>query len=335
MNILIVFINNPNAITKGGKHDIRYSIFKDIAYYLKKNKHNVHATPCDGKSKLTKDVIQNFKPHNKSIKYNLCFCWYPRKNRFNAEKMIYYENGFLKNSIIVDPAGILSESKYINTLNNLIENDYNNEKCLKYIDNMLANNFSKRLQKNINDIPQNINGKYIFLPTQKANDISIRKHSNISMFDCIQKTSIYCKKQDIPLVIKIHPHLGGNELQEQIDFCNKLGNIYLSKSSINQLIQNARFTVCLNGGTLIDNFVCASPVLSLAKSMFYNTEALIFNENINQGLDIMVNKKYNLEKMLDKQKKVIWWIYNNSLFYDKSIEFNIKVLEYHLKDIFK
>lgn len=332
MNILIIFINNPNAITKGGKYDIRYSTFRDIAYYLKKKKYNVYATPCDIKSKLTKDVIQNFKPFSKSIKYDICLCWYPRKNRFNAKKMIFYENGFLKNSIIVDPKGLLSESKYIDNLNQLVENNYNQQECNKYITNILTNNFSKRLQKNMNDIPSSINKKYVFLPTQKANDISIRKHSNISMFDCIEKTSIYCKKHNIPLVVKIHPHLGGTELQEQINFCTKLGNIHLSKSSINQLIQNARFTVCLNGGTLIDNFVNGSPILSLAKSMFYKTDAVIFNEDIHKGLDIMINKKYNLEKMLDKQRKVIWWIYNNSLFYDKSIEFNIKVLEYHLSE---
>ena len=330
MNILIVFINNPNAIVKGFKYDIRYDVLSKIAIKLSKY-HKIFVTPCNKGSKLTKDIIQQFTLY-KNQKIDLCICWNPVKNKFKFNRYLSYENGFLKNSIIIDPKGLLNKSKYVDSLNSIIENNYNEVECKKYINNVLQNNLSKRPQKIINDIPNNIKGKYIFLPTQKANDISIKDYSKVNMFQCIEQTSQYCKKNNIPLVVKIHPHLGGNALTVQQDFCKKLGNIHLSTNSITDLINNARFTVCVNGGTLVDNFICGSPVLSCGRSMFCKTEALIFNEDIHKGLDIMINKKYNLNKMLDKQKKVIWWIYNNSLFCDKSVNFNIKVLENHLKE---
>ena len=110
--------------------------------------------------------------------------------------------------------------------------------------------------------------------------------------------------------------------------------IYISENSINYLIKNARFTICLNGGTLVDNFIIGSPVLSLAKSMFYKTNALVYSEKFKHGINIMINKNYDYEIMLQKQKELVWWLYNNSLFYDKSVEDNIKVIEKHLNITF-
>ena len=52
----------------------------------------------------------------------------------------------------------------------LCENNYD-ENSDKYRINYIKNNFSKRPQNSNNDLPDIITNNYVFIPTQKHNDI--------------------------------------------------------------------------------------------------------------------------------------------------------------------
>ena len=41
----------------------------------------------------------------------------------------------------------------------------------------------------------------------------------------------------------------------------------------------------------------------------------------------MINKQYNKELMIDKQKKMLWWIKNNSLFLNNTLQQNMEIIE--------
>ena len=153
--------------------------------------------------------------------------------------------------------------------------------------------------------------------------------------ECIEKTVNLCKINNVPLVIKIHPHLEGGLLNFQVNFINNLkkniyNDIYLSKMSINTLMTNALFTISLNGSTIMDNFMNLTPTLVLLPCLYSNTDAVIYSDNIETGFYILLNKQYDFEKMIDKQKKIISWYLQHNLFLEYSVEDNIKILEKHL-----
>ena len=335
MNILIVFILNIKSIHKNSTYDVRFEILKNIAYYLK-NKHNIFIAPCDKGTSLPNDIKKDFILYDNSKPIELCISWYPVLNNFIKNKncqYICYENGHIKNSLIIDPKGLLSGTKYIDTLNLLCENNYD-ENSDKYRINYIKNNFSKRPQNSNNDLPDIITNNYVFIPTQKHNDISL-KNARIGMMECIEKTVNLCKINNVPLVIKIHPHLEGGLLNFQVNFINNLkkniyNDIYLSKMSINTLMTNALFTISLNGSTIMDNFMNLTPTLVLLPCLYSNTDAVIYSDNIETGFYILLNKQYDFEKMIDKQKKIISWYLQHNLFLEYSVEDNIKILEKHL-----
>ena len=108
--------------------------------------------------------------------------------------------------------------------------------------------------------------KYVFIPFQKSNDISLINYSKHGMFEFAKTVVKFCKERDIPVVMKIHPHVNGQERNKSRNCFNEMKKIhskcYLINTSIYDLIRNARFTACLNSGSLIDNFVTQTPVLS-------------------------------------------------------------------------
>lgn len=363
-NILITLINNINAIDLK-KYDIRYNIFINIAKKLKEKGYNVYLTPCDDwhdvpwseekiwknwtkKYKIPKKDTKNFilyEPEQHKYMIDFYIAWYPhgskyREDRYNFfvknnKKTLCYENGFLPNSVFIDPNKMFSMSRYANDLNSIIENNYNENKCEEYIEYLKTNNLSKRKQIDINDIPTHIYNKYIFIPTQKCNDLSVKCFSDIGMLEFIKKVANFCQNKNIPLVVKIHPYLKGKELMEQTNFINELKQknscIYITKNSIYDTINNALITAMINGGSVVDNFICNKPVFCCGKSLFYKTQALIYNENIDEGLETLINKKYNEKIMINKQKKIVWWLKNNMLFDYLSVENNIKIIENHIK----
>ena len=172
---------------------------------------------------------------------------------------------------------MIEKSYYIKKLNNLCTFNYINPK--KYINNVLNNNYSKRPQNNdLIDIPKKIHKKFVFMPTQYHNDKSFT-NTKIGMIDGIKMTALLCKKYKLPFVIKIHPNLTGDILEYQKTKINIIKesiykNIYLSKMSINKLIQNSYFTVLMNGASIVDNFINHSLVISILPTMYSLTDLI-------------------------------------------------------------
>ena len=339
-NILIVMINNKSAIHDGTDCDIRYEIFSRIAFLYSQRGHNVNITPCDNGTNIEQKMYEHFNEYNSNISYDLLICWSPVLNTFLKKTnincpYISYENGHLRGSIIIDPIGLLDKSLYVSTLNSLCELNYDSIECDKYINMCTKYNYSKRSQpeQSMQDLPININGKFVFIPTQYHNDISLI-NSKIKMMDCVYNAMILCRRRNIPLVIKIHPHLKGKNYKFQENILNKLkcdyNLLFISKMSINTLMKNALFTITLNGSSIMDNFINQTPVLVLLPCLYSNTDAVIYDNDLEKGFERMLNKDYNLEHMLEKQRKIIYWYINNNLFIDNSEHENVKIINKHI-----
>ena len=199
----------------------------------------------------------------------------------------------------------------------------------------LASDSSKRPQLAIDDVPPHILGRYIFVPTQKFADVSISKFSSFTYPELLQETANFCRRMRLPLVIKVHPHLEGNARAEQVRLIRLLngskgGAVYQSMASINFLMVHALFSVTLNGGTLMDNFYTETPVLTLARSLFQATDAVIRANGIREGLERMAMTRWNQTNRL-RQRQVVCWYKQNSLDVMKTTPENIAVLEAHFR----
>jgi hypothetical protein len=141
----------------------------------------------------------------------------------------------------------------------------------------------------------------------------------------------FCKKRGLPLVVKIHPHLTGKPRAGQVLFVRELqrhySKVYLSASSINFLAINALFTVTLNGGTLMDNFYTTTPVLTLARGFFSETDVL-------RGLRRMVDFElpWSEHRKL-RQRQVVCWYDRHSLKASNTGAQNVAVLQAHIDAI--
>ncbi len=307
----------------------------------------------------------NFSPKNRPSKtnaYNISKAIWGTKGRGNGRTpFLVYENGFTAGSVVVDPRGLLGDSFFVENLNEIVQKGYDAAACEKYIAQHLLHDSSKRPQQTGLDIPLSILGRFVFVPTQKFADISITKFSATTYPEMLTKAMVFCREHGFPLVVKIHPHLVGEErrmqakliskLDRDIRISNKLGErhayarVYESKSSINLLTKHALFTVTLNGGTLMDNFFTTSPVLTLARSLFQKTDAVIASSDMEEGLRKMRSLIVTVdggasdahplpslqwdETRRERQRQIVCWYERSSLNWNKSAAENLEVLENH------
>ena len=335
-------------------HDYRFNCI----YNLLKNLKNTHEIYYDVYHINKEDkyriisLLNIFKyfdintTNTEEIFFNVSICWmglftdniekYQIIKKI-SNKIIFYDHGPFKNSVYIDNIGWFPPllPSYTDILNNICELNYDNNKCNNYLDNYLSKNYSKRNQSNIVDIQENIFNKYIFIPTQKHKD-ALFKNCKTNVFRFIEKIIKFGKRKKVPIVIKIHPHIGYlRDIQKikinKIIKENEYYNIYFSEASINFLIKNARFTAILNGYLVMDNFINQSPVLMTLPNPFMFTDAIIYNEDLETGLNIIFDKKFDKKKMFLKQKKIVWWfLNNNTLFETNSMKKNIKILNNYL-----
>lgn len=107
--------------------------------------------------------------------------------------------------------------------------------------------------------------------------------------------------------------------------------MYESRSSINFLTAHARFTATLNGGTLMDNFYTTSPVLTLARSAFEHTDAVVRADSIGLGMRRMLQRELPwADERKRRQRQVVCWYRRMSLNVGKAAEENLAVLQAHL-----
>ena len=248
---------------------------------------------------------------------------------------LLYENGMARGTITVDPKGFLGDSFYRQSLNEQVQRAHDKTSCSAHIQEHLRQDSSKRPQPGHahRDLPAAILSGYVFIPTQKFADVSV-KNSRISYPQLLQQAAEFCLRRGTPLVIKIHPHLVGQERREQEWLIQKLRRrhalIFLSNASINFLTANALFTVTLNGGTLMDNFYTQSPVLALASGFFDRTDALVRDDSVERGMERMLKELPWSEEHKLRQRQVVCWYDRMCLKAVNTAAHNVGVLQAHL-----
>ena len=344
MNILFVITKNPNCLQF--KYDIRYNIFMNFYKHKLENRHNVYYCKeyqhIHSSDFLNKNIEFNFNKHKDLIDCAIFWWGIAYKEQKNNQFKIYkylsdknipsicFEHGWLNNSVYIDKNRFFKDSYFYNTLNDLVTIGYKEAECNKYRNYLISNKISKRPQNERLIIDEKIKNKYIFFPIQKIHDFSISQYSKYGILHFLNILVLFCKRNNIPLVIKYHPHAIQDHptLNKEVEKLKQVyKDIYVYQGNIYELIKNARFTACLNSGTLVDNFTLGSPVLSCASNIFSNTDALIYDENIERGLNKMLRKDYNINKMQNKQYQIIWWLKNNLLFDNLNVIENTKRIE--------
>jgi len=349
--------NNPDAIAEGAG-DPRNKVLMSMADELTKRGHTVlidgHGFQMEAKYHQDREWL-NPKSISRHGKPDLIVSWVNYLHDYGTFQhanfpliksllvdhkipQIVYENGMLKNSVTVDPQGQLADSYYVERLNSDVQRNWDAETdkaCTEFIRGLLDKDSSKRPQQIVSDIPSEA-GRFVFVPTQKFNDISVSKYSRVTYPEMLNKVTDFCKAQDLSLVIKIHPHLiGSPEETEQNKLIDELKarypKVYLTVDSINDLLQKAFFTVTINGGTLMDNFVTTTPVLELAPSLWYKTDAVVYETDLEQGLQRMLKEAspWSEERKI-RQRQNVCWYRRMSFNIEKTTEENAEVLQRHL-----
>ena len=301
LTVLIDLVFNNNAIVNLGDsqphrlRDPRFKSFIAVARELQRRGHRVLLSYTDDISPRNEKAAHMFRqfpradifagPHPDCAvlwsNFNAQVNRYPvAVDLFQRRRVPYvvYENGMIKGAVTVDPRGLLGDSFYLSSLNDRVQREYDAAACS-------LNVASKRPQLNSTDYPARIKGHFVFIPTQKFEDVSVRKFSTTTYPQLIERVLLFCIAQKLPLVLKIHPHLCCDERAAQETLIRHMkerhrGMVYESRSSIHLLTSQAKFTVTLNGGTLMDNFISQSPVLTVARSMFQETDAVVFNTDV-------------------------------------------------------
>lgn len=349
-NILIGITRNHNSIhpEKPYEPDPRNVIFVGVLTEFFKRNYNIylipihlHTIPENLKSRAT---IFDFDKHKDIIDY--CITWQGTINKSFGEfykeylyllnrntPCLMYEHGPLYGSLLIDRLP-LSDSKFTNNLQEIIDTIYNETEYTIYKKSVLSSGISKRIQTN-DKIPEHLKGRYIFVPHQKITDFSVLDYSETGMIDFFKKVFIFCKHRDLPLVIKLHPHAWNPDYFIIRKLVQKLkseyNNVYLINGNIYDLCKNALFTATINSGSIVDNFIVNSLVYCCGKSIYYKTVALYYNSNVEEGLEIMLsnvqNKTLDINKIYNTQDKIVWWLKQNMLFKQNDLQDNIKIID--------
>jgi len=241
-----------------------------------------------------------------------------------------------RNAVTLDPKGFLGDSFYVSSLNRLVQQQqFDDDACTAHMEMALQQDSSKRPQPKLIDIPASIAARYVFIPTQKFTDVSVQRYSHISYPELLMAALHFCKERRLPLVIKIHPHVRDEErdVQEQLveQMQRQYEHVYESQASINLLTASALFTVTLNGGTLMDNFYTGSPVLSLARGFFHETEAVVYDVDAAKGMARMLDKELPWpEHRVRRQRQVACWYDRMCLKTTCTPRENVAVIQAHL-----
>ncbi|EOD19662.1 hypothetical protein EMIHUDRAFT_242765 [Emiliania huxleyi CCMP1516] len=363
LHVTVAYIFNPDSIASE-LGDPRWTTLIQVARELKLRGHCVQMLPINQgtvravqrvrNSSLLQNLIREFgtqkcergKPDNlrmrapcrPSGRTDVAILWSNYNgNYFRAVPRVVYENGFTRGTVIVDPRGLLGDSFYVRSLNSLVQRGYDDSRCRLLVQRHLELDSSKRPQQSILDVPAHVfNSRYVFVPTQKFDDVSVNKFSHITYPDLLNQTCSYCSSRTLPLVVKIHPAIDGPEKAQQRRLLLRLNEsacgwlLFESSSSINLLTTHARFTVTLNGGTLVDNFYTGTPVLTLARSLFQHTDAVVSHSNVQAGLERMASVTWTETNRL-RQRQVACWIERASLSTTKTPAENIATIEMHLR----
>ena len=227
----------------------------------------------------------------------------------------------------------------MSSLNARVQRAFDDGACHAHIREHLRRDSSKRPQPKTSyaevDLPQEILSNYVFVPTQKFDDVSVQAYSRITFPQLLRNATSFCKERGLPLVIKIHPHLMGGARATQEGLIAQLRarhqQVFTSRASINFLSTHALFTMTLNGGTLIDNFYTQTPVLSLAHGFFQQTDALVSDDDAMRGMRRMVKSELPwAEARKQRQRQIVCWYDRMALKVGNGARQNVAVLQAHI-----
>ena len=371
MKILIDLIKNPHEC-HGGNTDHRYTVWKRIGDELIKRGHDVFYHAVNTKA-INKATIRRLAPYinpgprakrgrhviprvfAKTMDLFIAFSPYggARKKLYDycsSKKVVTlcYEHSWLRNSVLVDPCGVFSDSKYYDSINEIVQNqDFDRTATENYRKELIDNNITKRPQ---GDYAQGRKGrtldwsgvplpeeKFIFFPGQVEKDLSIVRFSNETLLGMAEKTLQFAKKKKLHIVFKPHPWAaegssvhGVRNIRNYCKAREKQGGFHTVNAPIYEIMKKAEYTVCVNCGSVMDNFITQTPVFCGGQMYFTNTDAIIYSKNIEEGLEKIHNKDYDIDLMKTRQLQILSWAKKNLLLLSNTVEENINRLSKHL-----
>jgi len=254
--------------------------------------------------------------------------------RKNNKPMLVYESGPLPRSVLLDKHWIFGDGYTAKHFDTILKNQRIGG-TQEYCDYLIENDLSKRTQKGDDQIPDS---DFIFIPGQALRDASLKKkYTRTGLLNFISYVTEFAYNNNIDIVFKPHPGLKGGKRhgrQKQLDHCLELkkryGNLHIVRNSIFKILDKCLFMATVNCGSVIDAFVTHTPAYCCGKSFYMNTGALIYDNDLDGGLDIMLHKKYDHHLVQSKQLETIEWLKNNLLFFDIDPYQNVKRIQHIL-----
>jgi len=229
-------------------------------------------------------------------------------------KVLFMENGYFPNTIVVDPKGVNAESSLFgkSAENYLqVEIDYK-----KYKD-FLKNGINKRaLKKTTDDYEEekiNKENEYVFLPFQVHDDTQIivnspyiKKMEKLLELVCenVEKYN-YEHNSNYWIAVKEHPSdYGRIDYSELFESYRNKNVIFYKKANTDELIKNSKLVVTVNSSVGLESLFRDKPVITLGNA-FYNIDGIVrnvkseqeFYEKLCESLEEEVDKELN-EKLL-------------------------------------
>ena len=334
MKVLVELIKNDSQCSR--KHDVRYTILMGICKELVTLGHEVVALHKKG---VKQKQFRKYDPKEKrSINFYLCHGAYRgSKTRYDwfskRTNLVVYEAGWLYNSLCVDRKKLFGDSYYHKRIKQVIDEGFDRKRAKQLLKKTVNEQRSKWPQPNVQVIPE---VDFIFIPGQVLHDASIEYYSKTGMLEFMQKTVEFANRKGAHVVYKPHPGLIDNPMHGKRvlvnfarDLANKHKNFHIVNTSIFDLMQKARFTACVNAGSMVDNMMTQTPVYACGQSLFSNSGAIVCDPNVGRGLDVMWNKSYSETTMREQQLKVVWWLHRTLIQEHLGAKENVRRLELH------
>ena len=198
-----------------------------------------------------------------------------------------------------------------------------------------------------------ISGKYIYMPIQKIKDGSITgagfgfppmaKFDVLPTLDRIAKIALDRK---VPIIIKPHPHWQCTHkdlprIEERVRHWNNLkaaGHfrdknydfINIVDGNTHTFMSNSMFATSICSASIIDALLTRTPMLYTGKTMFMNSSAIKCDLDIDNGVNTMLNKEYDRDKMIIDGQRLLWWLNKTSLHVKHSATENVRRLAVQL-----
>lgn len=258
-----------------------------------------------------------------------------RKSLFaEGKKATMYDHGWLPRSMVFDKQKRFGDSWYCERIAELAKNGCPDPSVAEpYRLELLEGNLSKRPQNRVDKIPD---VDFVFVPGQVLHDSSVVFYSKTGMRELIKQTTEWAKDRKLHVVYKPHPgllHFPNHGKKILAEFAAKMKreykNFHVINTSIFDLMQKARFTACVNSGSVIDNLVTNTPCYCCGTSFFYKSGTMVYDPDVKRGLNIMYHKDYNWKEMKLQQNRVLWWLNNHMVQEKLTPEENVRRLSYH------